>query len=222
MNKSAEVDATRTMIDRVENKFDIRPERLVGDTNYGSAAILGWLVDEKQIEPHVPVLDKSVRADGTFSRTDFAWHEKTNEHRCPAEKALRCDRRPFKNPRTRITKADAIIYRASSLDCAVCPIKARCCPNEPNRKIPRSVHEDARDVARKIATTNAYLQSRKARKKVVMLFAHLKRILKLDKLRLRGFCGAQDEFLPAATAQNLRRMAKWLMPKAEEIRGMPA
>ena len=90
MNKSAEVDATRTMIDRVENKFDIRPERLVGDTNYGSAAILGWLVDEKQIEPHVPVLDKSVRADGTFSRTDFAWREKANEHRCPAEKALRC------------------------------------------------------------------------------------------------------------------------------------
>ena len=222
VNKAAEVNATRTMIDRVESKFDIRPERLVGDTNCGSAAMLGWLVDEKQIEPHVPVLDKSVRVDGTFSRTDFAWNEEANEYRCPAEKALRCDRRPFKNPRTRITKADAIIYRASSLDCAVCPIKAHCCPNEPNRKIPRSVHEDARDVARKIATTDAYLQSRKERKKVEMLFAHLKRILKLDKLRLRGFSGAQDEFLLAATAQNLRRMAKWLMPKAEEIRGMTA
>ena len=84
------------------------------------------------------------------------------------------------------------------------------------------MHEDARDVARKIATTDAYLQSRKERKKVEMLFAHLKRILKLDKLRLRGFSGAQDEFLLAATAQNLRRMAKWLMPKAEEIRGMTA
>ncbi|MCY1206995.1 hypothetical protein D9M72_185790 [compost metagenome] len=55
-------------------------------------------------------------------------------------------------------------------------------------------------------------QSRRDRKKVEMLFAHLKRIMKLDRLRLRGLSGAQDEFLLAATAQNLRRMAKWLMP----------
>jgi hypothetical protein len=210
------------MIDRVESKFGILPERLVGDTNYGSAAMLGWLVDDKQIEPHVPVLDKSVRTDGTFSRSDFAWNEEANEYRCPADKALRCDRRPFKNPRPRITKADAIIYRASMLDCATCPMKAQCCPNESNRKITRSIHERARDVARRIAETDAYRQSRKDRKKVEMLFAHLKRILKLDKLRLRGFSGAQDEFLLAATAQNLRRMAKWLMPKAEEVCGIPA
>jgi hypothetical protein len=67
------------------------------------------------------------------------------------------------------------------------------------------------------AKTDAYKQSRKDRKKVEMLFAHLKRILKLDRLRLRGLSGAQDEFLLAATAQkNLRRMAKWLTPKAPE------
>jgi hypothetical protein len=196
------------MIDRVENKFNILPERLVGDTNYGSAAMLGWLVEEKQIEPHVPVWDKSVRTDGTFSRSDFTWNEEANEYRCPADKALRCDRRPFKNPRTRITKADAIVYRASLLDCAACPMKADCCPNESTRKIARSLHENARDVARRIAETDAYRQSRRERKKVEILFAHLKRILKLDKLRLRGFSGAQDEFLLAATAQNLRRMAK--------------
>jgi hypothetical protein len=55
-----------------------------------------------------------------------------------------------------------------------------------------------------------------------MLFAHLKRILKLDKLRLRGLTGAHDEFLLAATAQNLRRIAKWLMPVAQEDELMPA
>jgi hypothetical protein len=70
--------------------------------------------------------------------------------------------------------------------------------------------------ARHIGTTEAYQQSRKDRKKVEILFAHLKRILKLDKLRLRGFSGAQDEFLLAATAQNLHRIAKWLMPIAPE------
>ena len=79
------------------------------------------------------------------------------------------------------------------------------------RKIARSVHESAREVAREIGKTDGYKQSRKDRKKVEMLFAHLKRILKLDRLRLRGPSGAQDEFLLAAIAQNLRRMAKRLM-----------
>lgn len=101
-------------------------------------------------------------------------------------------------------------------------MKAQCCPNTPYRKIARSIFEPARDVARAIAKTDAYLQSRKDRKKVEMLFAHLKRILKLDKLRLRGLSGAQDEFLLAATAQNLRRMAKWLMPRMPEVDQIPA
>ena len=80
----------------------------------------------------------------------------------------------------------------------------------------RSVHESARDIARDIAKIDVYQQSRKDRKKVEMLFAHLKRNLKLDRLRLRGLSGANDEFLLAATAQNLRRMAKWLAPVATE------
>jgi len=84
------------------------------------------------------------------------------------------------------------------------------------RKIDRSPQEPARDVARAIGKTEAYRQSRRERKKVEMLFAHLKRILKLGQLRLRGPSGAHDEFLLAATAQNLRRMAKkLLMPKQE-------
>ena len=90
------------------------------------------------------------------------------------------------------------------------------------RKIARSVHESARDVARDIAKTDAYKQSRKDRKKVEMLFAHLKRIMKLDRLRLRGLTGAHDEFLLAAATQNLRRMAKWLVPIAENGEMAPA
>ena len=99
-------------------------------------------------------------------------------------------------------------------------MKARCCPNTPFRKIARSIHEAARNVARDIAKTSAYQQSRKDRKKVEMLFAHLKRILKLDRLRLRGPSGAHDEFLPAATAQNLRRMARRLYPAEPETANM--
>jgi transposase len=222
VNSAAEVQATQTMLDRVEEKFGITPDRLAGDTNYGAAAMLGWLVEVKQIEPHVPVWDKAQRQDGTFSRSDFVWNEQRNEYRCPTGNVLRSDWRPFKNPRAHITKADTVIYRSSIHDCASCPLKARCCPNTPTRKIARSVHEAARDVARAIGQTAAYKQSCKDRKKVEMLFAHLKRILRLDKLRLRGFSGAKDEFLLAATAQNLRRMAKWLAPRAENGEMTPA
>jgi hypothetical protein len=73
------------------------------------------------------------------------------------------------------------------------------------------VHESAREIARSIAKTAVYRQSRKHRKKVEIPFAHFKRIMKLDRLRLRGLGGANQEFLLAATAQNLRRMTKWLI-----------
>ena len=100
------------------------------------------------------------------------------------------------------------LYRASKYDCDACELKPRCCPNMPARKVPRSIHENARDVARDIVRTEAYVTSRRERKKIEMLFAHLKRILRLDRLRLRGPFSAHDEFLLAATAQNLRKLAK--------------
>ena len=215
-HKIDEIHATKTMIERVEDRFDLRPDRLIGDTNYGTVAILGWMVDEKQIEPHVPVWDMTQRNDETLSSSEFQWDEQADEYRCPQGRPLRSQWRAFKKLRTHVTKADTIIYRSSQSDCATCPMKTRCCPNTPIRKIARSVHESARDVAREIAKSSTYKQSRKDRKKVEMLFAHLKRILKLDRLRLRGLSGANDEFLLAATAQNLRRMAKWLAPVAIE------
>jgi transposase len=220
--RTAEVNATRTMIERVEERFDLKPQRLIGDMAYGSAELLGWMVNEKRIEPHVPVWDRTQRDDDTLSSRDFQWDEQADEYRCPQGNVLRKQWRTFKTLRTHITKAGTIIYRASQSDCANCPMKAHCCPNTPMRKIARSVHESARDVARDIAKTDAYKQSRKDRKKVEILFAHLKRIMRLDRLRLRGLTGAHDEFLLAAAAQNLRRMAKWLVPIAEKGEMAPA
>ena len=220
--RTDEVNATRTMIDRVQERFDLKPNKLIGDMAYGAAELLGWMVHEKAIAPHVPVWDKTQRNDQTLSSSDFQWNEQADEYRCPQGHVLRSQWRAFKSPRTHITQADTIIYRSSQADCATCPIKARCCPNTPMRKIARSVHESAREVARDIAKSAGYQQSRKDRKKVEMLFAHLKRILKLDRLRLRGLSGARDEFLLAAAAQNLRRMAKWLLPRAESGEISPA
>ena len=78
----------------------------------------------------------------------------------------------------------------------------------PARKVTRSVHEGARDLTREITASDAFLVSSRQRKKVEMLFAHLKRILKLDRLRLRGAKGAKDQFHLATAAQNLRKLAK--------------
>jgi transposase len=220
-HRTAEVESTKVMVDRVEARFDLTPTRLIGDTAYGTAPMLGWMVDEKGIEPHMPVWDKTARKDDSFSSSDFQWNEAADEYRCPEGHALRSNWRPFKNQRSHVTKADTIIYRSSQAGCANCPMKDRCCPNTPFRKIARSIHEAARDVARRIGETPEYVRSRHERKKIEMLFAHLKRILKLDRLRLRGLSGASDEFTLAAAVQNLRRLAK-LTAQAPPIEGIGA
>jgi transposase len=218
--RQAEVGAARTMIDRTEDRFGLKPGYLAADSAYGSAANLAWLVKEREIAPHIPVFDKSNRTDGTFSRADFMFDPGANEYTCPGGKRLVQFRRSYKTPRTGVTSAGTRLYRASQHDCKVCELKPRCCPKMAFRKIPRDLNEDARDVARAIAETPEYERSRHLRKKVEMLFAHLKRILRLGRLRLRGPSGARDEFLLAATAQNLRRLAKLRPPASPMIAAM--
>jgi Transposase DDE domain len=203
--RQAEVGAARTMIERTEARFGIKPERLAADTAYGSAANLNWVVNDKKIAPHIPVIDKSKREDGTFSRADFTFDKEGNVYIRPAFKTL--------TTTGKIMNDDMLFYRASTRDCAACAFKARCCPKEPARKLLRSIYEEARDVARALAKTEAFAQSCRERKRIEMLFAHLKRILRLGRLRLRGPRGAQFEFTLAAIAQNLRRLAK-LMARA--------
>lgn len=101
------------MVDRVEARFDIMLQRLIGDTAYGTAPMLGWMVNEKGIEPRTLVWDKTERKDDTLSSSDFEWNEEANEYRCPEGYALRSNWHPFKTPRLHVTKADTIIYRSS-------------------------------------------------------------------------------------------------------------
>ena len=199
--RPAEVTAAKRMIERTHDRFGLWPERLAADTGYGSAEMLAWLVHDKGIEPHVPVFDHSARTDGTFSREQFRYDPEQDLYLCPGGRSLRT---------TGSVTSDGVTlnYRAFKGDCDACALKPRCCPKEPQRRVTRSIHEGARDLARDLSKTDAWLISRRERKKVEMLFAHLKRILKLDRLRLRGPCGARDEFHLAAAAQNLRKMAK--------------
>ena len=200
-NRTVEIAVTETMLDRVERCFGLRPQRLAGDTVYGAVRLLKWLVD-RQITPHIPVWDKSARSDGTLSRADFVFERSRNIYICPNGKLL--------HTTGTVIDGSTLRYRASKLDCDVCAFKMQCCPHTPARQIPRDLHEDARDVARALAKTEAFEQSHRERKKVEMRFAHMKRIFKLDRLRLRGLSGAKDEVLMTATAQNLRRLVKFL------------
>ena len=149
----------------------------------------------------VPLLDKAWRREGYFSRDDFRFDATNDRYICPGGKDLLPHRRNFQTIRDRVKDDETIRYRAAKEDCDACQLKAKCCPKVPARKITRSIHEGARDLTRDISRTDAYAASRHARKKVEMLFAHLKKIMGLTRLRLRGPNGAKDEFTVAAGAR---------------------
>ena len=141
--RQAEVGAAKTMIERTEERFGLKPERLAADTAYGAAPMLNWLVEEKGIAPHIPVFDKSKRDDGTFSRSDFRYDSTDDVYHCPAGKNLT-------TTGTLVNGGTTLIYLARKRDCDGCKLRAQCCPKVPFRKIPRDQHEAARDVARSL------------------------------------------------------------------------
>ena len=212
-NKSAEVGAMRKMIDRTEERFGLKPDWVAADTAYGASDNLVWLALKRQILPFIPVFDKSERKDGTWSRADFTWDEDNDRYICPEGKELRHNRRSYSDPARATARLKTRKYRALKADCQNCPSKPKCCPNSDTRAISREKYEIVRDFARRCVNSEFNWTAQRRRKKVEMLFAHLKRILGLGRLRLRGPCGVQDEFTLAATAQNLRKLAK-LKPMA--------
>jgi hypothetical protein len=153
-----EVAATQVMLDRTEERFHLKPKRLAADTAYGTGKFLGWLVKEKKIIPLIPVWEKSDRQDGIFPRSDFHWDRKRGAYICPNGKLLRTT--------GTVHEGRTILYRASKHDCDACPIRAKCCTTtDQARKIPRDLHEDARDVARRKMRTKGFARSRDERKR---------------------------------------------------------
>jgi len=124
--RQAEVGASQTMLVRTQECFGIRPQWLVGDTAYGSAPNLDWLVNTQGISPHVPVIDKSKREDGTFSREDFIYDEARDCYVCPTGKTL--------TTTGHIRDGDLLAYLATVHDCRDCPLKPNCCPRPRNAR----------------------------------------------------------------------------------------
>ena len=115
-----EVESTKTMIDRAERRFNLKPKRLAADTAYGTGRFIGWLV-RLGIAPHIPVRDASERYDGTFSRSDFRWDKRRGVYICPNNKVL--------HTTGTVHDGNMLRYRASKADCDVCMLKMKCCPN---------------------------------------------------------------------------------------------
>jgi IS5 family transposase len=206
-----EVAATKTMIERTEECFGLKPDRLAADTAYGTGKFLGWLVGVG-ITPHIPVWQRPDSQDGTLSRFAFVYDAASNTVTCPGGKRLQQYRRNFKQERSGVTKANTRIYRASRADCRSCPLKSKCCPNASARKIVRDVNEAARDYARSLKDTPECDKSRDERKRVEMRFGHLKTHHRFERMRLRGLSGARDEFHLAAIVQNLKTLANHMWP----------
>ena len=196
---SMEVDATEAMIERVEERFDLKPQRIAGDVAYGTGEMLGWLV-EHDIVPHIPVWDQSkVAPEGKFTRADFAYDRDRDLYICPGGKELKTSGTAY--------DGTTIKYLAKRRDCAACPLKPQCTTGR-ERRLSRDVNQEARDYTQSLMETEAYRISSTERKKIERLFGEVKHILGLTRLRLRGLTGARDEFLLAATVQNLKRLAK--------------
>ncbi len=202
-NRIDENQAALDMVERVAKRFSLKPKRLAGDTAYGNARTLKNLV-EHGIEPHIPVIDKSARNDGTFSRAEFQYDQERDLYICPGGKELKTSGTAH--------QGTTLKYLAKRRDCEICPLKPQCTKGK-ERRLSRDIDEPIRDFVRALARTPAFRRSRDERKKVEMAFAHMKRIFKLDRLRLRGLSGARDEILLTATAQNLRKTVKYAGPE---------
>jgi len=201
---SQEIVAARRMLERVASTFDVAPAILAGDKSYGTGPFLAWLID-RNITPHVPVLDRTHQTDGQYTRDDFVFEPDANAYRCPNGKLLKfCG----------IGRASRVnVYRASPSDCNSCPLKGACTAGRV-RRLTINFDESARQFAKQLVDTDDYRLSRRQRKKIEALFAELKDVIKLRRFRLRRLRNVKEQTLMAATAQNLRRLIRFLEPSS--------
>ena len=198
--RGQETLAARRLLQQVQERFGIHPESLGADTGYGSGEFLAWLL-ERQIQPHIPVIDRRQQTHRHYTRDAFHYDPSENVYRCPQGQALRY------HGKNRTVQGD--IYRTTESQCRGCPVKKRC-TRAPGRRLFVHWHEAARQKARDLVRTPEYARSRRERNKVEALFSELKLRVGLRRVRLRRLWNVAEQFYLAATAQNLKRLMKFL------------
>ncbi|ABD54209.1 transposase, IS4 family [Jannaschia sp. CCS1] len=195
---SQEIIATKSMLERSAKRHNFQPDRIAADGSYGAGPFLAWLLN-RDVTPHIPILDRKHQTNGKYDINHFQYDAERDSFSCLEGHEMTL-RRVKENDRIRS-------YYASKETCGACPIR-KTCTDAPFRTVTRHMDEHARQTVRALKHTSAHDESRRRRKKVEVLFAHLKRHLSLRRLRLRGLKGANEEFLLAATAQHLKRLSK--------------
>lgn len=191
--------AARKMLERVQ-KLGIKPASLGADKAYGSGEFLAWLLG-RGVQPHIPVIDRRHQTAGRFTRDQFRYDPAMNVYHCPEGKQLRY--------RGLQRSSQGYAYQSTEADCRGCPRKKQCTPAS-SRRLFVHWHEPARQVARALVGTPAYEHSRRARYRIEALFAELKQRMRLPRVRLRRLWNVSEQFLLAATAQNLKRLVRYL------------
>ncbi len=204
-----EIKATKAMLARIEERHGIKPARLAADKAYGTGPFLAWL-SARTITPHIPVLDRQQQTGGLLPREAFTFDPARNVFICPQGKLLKY--------RTARQKENIHMYRATAGDCKTCPVRPQC-THGPKRTLSVPFDEAVRQDVIALQKTEAFQSSRRLRKKVEMLFAHMKQHFRFTRLKLRGLAGAAEEFLLMATIQNLRRLIRLRPPDLQRLCG---
>jgi transposase len=202
-----EMVAARRMIERV-GKLGLRPECLGADKAYGSGEFLAWLL-ARGVQPHIPVIDRRHQTRGHFTRDQFRYDSAENVYYCPEGKPLR-----YRGQHRTVRGSS---YCSTAAQCQGCPQKTQCTPTA-YRKLFIHLDEPARQVARTLANTPAYERSRRTRYRIEALFAELKQRMRLQRVRLRRLWNVSEQFLLAATAQNLKRLVRFMAQRPSSPR----
>lgn len=202
-----ETVAARKMVNQV-HKLGFHPETLAADKAYGSGEFLAWLLD-RGVQPHIAVIDRRHQTRGLFTRDEFRYEPAENAYYCPEGKALAY--------RGRRRESQGYLYRSSEAQCAGCPQKSRCTTG-PYRRLFVHEQEPIRRAIRALVGTPAHQRSQRARYKIEALFAELKQRMRLGRVRLRRLWNVSEQFLLAATAQNIKRLVRFLAQRPPSFR----
>jgi Transposase DDE domain len=189
------------MLERAKERFGLQPVSVTADKSYGTGEFLSWL-SNRQMTPYIPVLDRKQQTKGFYTQHEFTHIPEQNAYRCPAGQVLHY---------IGLSRgAQGFTYGAKPSQCRNCSHKPACTPSSTHRTLRVNCYEDAREQVRKLSQTPGYAIARHARNKIEALFSKLRNQVRLRKLRLRGLPRAGEQFLLAATVQNIKRLVRFI------------
>ncbi|MDQ2840094.1 MAG: IS1182 family transposase [Acidobacteriota bacterium] len=198
---SQEIIAARQMLERAKERFGLQPTSVTADKSYGTGEFLSWL-SKRQMTPYIPVLDRKQQTKGFYTQHEFTRVPEKNAYRCPAGHLLHY---------IGLSRgSQGFTFGAKPSQCRSCSHKPACTPSSTHHTLRVNWYEDVRERVRKLSQTPEFAIARRARNKIEALFSELRNQLRFRKMQLRGLHNAKEQFILAATAQNLKRLIKFL------------